>query len=472
MTAQVDLAGTRPGARGRGERGGPERAVAALGPAAGDEERLRRALVALGDAVAVAPSAERARILVPAPGVAPLEVARLAPREWPLVVYLGRDGHDARVGVGVGETRAVAAVADAPLGWRYFGALDFDGEPGDARVIAPRVEAGEDAGRSWLAANLVGPGARREALAVVAAMLGAIGREGARTGAATGTGAGVDRGLIVGRRDQPERVGWDARVEVALDRIARGELDKIVLARRTELLLARDVDPLALLEALSAANPLSARFLFRDGDGAFVGATPERLFSRRGRRVETEAIAGTRARGAHPDADRDAAAELLASDKDRREHALVVDAVRDALAATCDAWEVGARPELLRLDRLMHLRTPARGHLRAGASDLDLLRALHPTPAVCGTPRGAARAALAELEPFARGRFAGPVGWFAADGAEVAVGIRAAVVGPGPRVALTAGAGLVRGSDPAAEWDEVESKMAGLLAALTAADPP
>lgn len=431
---------------------------------------LRRALVALGDAVAASAGAERARIVVPAVGVAPLTVARLAPVELPCVVYLGRGGRDGRAGFGVGEARAVAEVAGAPAGWRYYGALGFDGEPGDARVVAPLVEAGEEAGGAWLAANLVGGGARREALAVIGAILAAI-DERPSPGAAASSRHEPPTNPIVHRHDVPDRAGWAANVGAALDRIADGTLDKIVLARRTEVRLARAVDPLGLLGALADADPLSARFLFRDADGAFVGATPERLFSRRGRRVETEAIAGTRLRGADREADRALAAELLASDKDRREHALVVDAVGDALAATCDAFEVGARPEILRLDRLMHLRTPARGRLRCGLGDLELLRALHPTPAVCGTPRAAARAALTELEPFSRGRYAGPVGWFAADGAEVAVGIRGVELGPGPTATLTAGAGVVRGSDAGREWDEVESKIAGLLAALSAQSP-
>jgi len=264
----------------------------------------------------------------------------------------------------------------------------------------------------------------------------------------------------------PDREGWGRAVDRALGAFRPGALEKVVLARRSAW--EAGPDPFAVLRRLATAAPRCFHLLVEgdevEGDrgAAFVSATPERLFRLRGGRVETEAVAGTRPLAGGDD--------LLASEKDRREHALVVADVRDRLAPLVGAVEAEAEPHVLTLRRRLHLRTRLGGPLRPGVTALDVLAALHPTPAVGGTPREAARAFIAAEEGFDRGLYAGPVGRVGRDAegreaAEFAVGIRSALIGPG-RAVLYAGAGLVPGSGAAAEWAEVEGKMSDLALVL------
>ena len=191
---------------------------------------------------------------------------------------------------------------------------------------------------------------------------------------------------------------------------------------------------------------------------AFVGVTPERLVSRTGTAARSEAVAGTRPRGVDAVADRLLGESLLASAKDRTEHDLVVERVRDALACHAESVRTDAEPRLLRLAYVQHLLTRVHADLRTGTGDMDLVDALHPTPAVAGAPVTRAIDALRELETFDRGLYAGPLGVVSADGAEVAVAIRSALV-EGDRLTAFAGAGIVEGSDPAEEWRETGHKL-------------
>ena len=160
---------------------------------------------------------------------------------------------------------------------------------------------------------------------------------------------------------------------------------------------------------------------------------------------------------------------LSHSAKDAEEHSLLVDAVVDALAPWCVDGPEAAAAEVVRLPTVSHLATRVRGRLIAPApSALALVGQLHPTPAVGGLPRAAALAAIAELEGFERGLYAGPVGWVDARGeGEWAVALRGASL-DGSRARLVAGAGIVAGSDPDAEWDETEAKLQAMLSAVQA----
>ncbi|HEY8432577.1 MAG TPA: isochorismate synthase, partial [Sandaracinaceae bacterium] len=215
-----------------------------------------------------------------------------------------------------------------------------------------------------------------------------------------------------------------------------------------------------ILARASERYPTTFRFGLRFGRACFVGATPERLFVKRGRSIVTEAIAGSVAAG--PDAER----ALLASDKDRREHAFVVAHVLERLAPLCEALSAPSEPSVRRLPNVLHLHTPIRGTLRPGVSAPALAAALHPTPAVCGVPAGAALAHLAEHEAHPRGWYAGPVGWIDAEGdAELVVALRSGVV-RGASAWLYAGGGIVEGSELDAEWAESELKLRPLLDAI------
>lgn len=258
------------------------------------------------------------------------------------------------------------------------------------------------------------------------------------------------------------RAAWRAGVARALDRIATAALDKVVLAREVVVEADRPFSPRAILSRLRAAHPSAFTF----AAGGFVGASPELLVSRRGDAVRSAPMAGTAPRGGTLEADRDRARRLATTAKERAEHRFVVDAVVEALDGVCSELAVAdTRPEVL--TDVIHLCTEIRGRLAdPAASALSLAGRLHPSPAVSGTPAHEALELIGAVEVGSRGRYAGPVGWV--DGAgngEWVVGIRSAHL-QGRRARLWAGAGIVTGSDPDAEWEETQAKLATMLSVL------
>jgi salicylate biosynthesis isochorismate synthase len=175
-------------------------------------------------------------------------------------------------------------------------------------------------------------------------------------------------------------------------------------------------------------------------------------------RVCASALAGTAAIGC----------DLRASAKDRAEHAFVVDAIAETLRATCDDVEIPAEPGLLATGRFAHLQTELTARARPGLELLELVAALHPTPAVAGTPRGAALELIRKHEPFDRGWYAGPIGWVGAEGGEFHVALRCGLLRPG-ELRVFAGAGLVAASDPVSEARETRLKLGALREPLEAA---
>ncbi len=263
---------------------------------------------------------------------------------------------------------------------------------------------------------------------------------------------------------------WEAAVRAALEAIAVGALQKVVLARPVVLPLPAPPDPVAVLQALHRSQPRAYCFLFEPRPGAaFVGATPELLARVQHGRVETVALAGSIARGRDEHEDALLGRELLRSAKDRREHAAVVTAIREALAPLTRGLAAPSQPRLRRLPHIQHLETPLRGLLRPGVGLLEVAAALHPTPALGGVPRAAALDFIAAHEPYPRGWYAAPVGLVFPDGSgELGVAIRSALL-LGDRAVLYAGAGIVAGSDPAREWQETTLKLETMRRALAAA---
>lgn len=281
----------------------------------------------------------------------------------------------------------------------------------------------------------------------------------------TTIGAAGDRG------EDPEqataRRAWTELVARALSEINGGAFAKVVLSRTRHVRGARHLDPHRAFAFAEQRHPACARFLFAREAVTFLGATPERLLSVRGRRAITEALAGSIPRRAAGD-DR-AREELLASEKDRAEHAFVVDAIRAALAPLCEAIEIPGAPHVRTLAHVHHLATPIAATLRDHAHLLDLAARLHPTPALCGSPTGAARDFIFAREADPRGWYGGAVGWLDAncDGT-LAVAIRSALVTPSDAW-IYAGAGIVRGSDPEMEYKETTVKERAMRDALEAA---
>ena len=202
---------------------------------------------------------------------------------------------------------------------------------------------------------------------------------------------------------------WCAAVASARERIRRGELVKVVLARGVEITGDRPFDAAALWNRLAAAHGEAAYVFAVDG---FVGASPELLVSRIGATVRAQPMAGTTPRSGHPETDQRRATELLTSAKNLEEHQITIDAVHDTLLPWCSYLDAEPTPSVVAAGPVQHLATLVEGRLSSPEPTVvELVAALHPTPAVGGSPTASALALQATLEPFDRGRYAGPVGW-------------------------------------------------------------
>jgi isochorismate synthase len=437
--------------------------------------RVRALAIGLERAAA---ASEGAITIVAVPSVAAPVVA-IADRDDAIVAWEPRDQDEAWAGVGTaaavegrgpGRFTEVARAADAILARvveapgapapRMFGGLAFapgaaDAAPwhgfGDARFALPRWTYVRRGGLAWWLLAVDAEHARDHARWYV---------ELAELDHALRATAIAPAAAVL-ERDDGDRAAWARQVEDIRAAIAAGRVAKVVAARPCTATLAAPASVGAVLGRLGAAHPACTRYTFRSGAAAFVGATPERLVRRRGLAIDGEALAGSIARG-----EADASARLLASAKDRGEHELVVRAVVDALGRFCARLDAPAEPRVRALRHILHLHTPISGELVAPAHVLELARALHPTPAVGGTPTADALAWIAAHEPAPRGWYAAPVGWFDARGdGELVVAIRSGLL-EGRRAHVWAGAGIVRDSDAAAEWDEVALKQRALLGAL------
>ena len=273
---------------------------------------------------------------------------------------------------------------------------------------------------------------------------------------------------VLSRFDHPDEQGWSTNVEAALNAFKPGKYEKVVLARKVTFEFEKPLNAAFLLIALKKTTEQSFHFLFQPHvNSGFLGASPERLYRRDGDLIRTEAIAGSRGRGDSPKEDSALTQALLTSEKDLREHRYVVDGIQDSLEPFCGLLTKSDTPNVLKLSRCQHLITTFKGRLRKGVKDSDLLESLHPTPAVGGYPRDKALADIARLEPFDRGWYAGPVGWIAKDSAQFVVGIRSGLTEE-KRLHLFSGAGIVKGSVPEAEWEEIEDKISDFVTLISA----
>jgi len=340
------------------------------------------------------------------------------------------------------------------------GALPFDdGSPAEL-VIPERAVVRREEGETWR-------------LDVVPEGLAPLDADRERwTGRAMPFAAFADIQL----RPDPEPDEYATAVAVATERIRRGRLRKVVLARSLLVDAERELDVKQLLWRLRAVDPDCFAFAAAEMDldpsiegsgGVLVGATPELLLRKRGSELRATPLAGSAPRYGDAQRDRAAAERLFASAKDREEHRFVVEDVAKVLGGFCDDLVHPKEPELLGTANVWHLATPFEGRLHAAETPvLEIVDALHPTAAVCGAPRDDAREALEELEPIDRGCYAGPVGWTDANGdGEWAVALRCAEI-TGTTARLFAGAGIVEDSVPEAEVDETERKFLALLDSL------
>lgn len=349
--------------------------------------------------------------------------------------------------------RAFVAASFDERGSRSAGPR-WDGFP-PALLVVPRLLVGTRGGRATASA-FGASGADVEAeLASLAQILG--GMESTARGA---------RGTRCERTDDvPATDPWRRAVAATRDDARAGRVAKAVLARTVRVRGAVDVE--ATLSSLAARTAGATVYAVARAGKCFVGATPESLVRLSGGEVVVSCVAGTASRVDDPERDAERARELLASAKEREEHDIVVREALAALEPLCEDLS-SSTPGPTRLRHMWHLTSEVRGRARDGVGLLDLAAALHPTPAVCGHPRGVAEGLLAEREPFDRGWYAGALGWVDARGeGELAVALRSALVA-GDEAWLFAGCGIVAGSDPDAELAESEAKLRPMLEALGA----
>jgi menaquinone-specific isochorismate synthase len=322
-----------------------------------------------------------------------------------------------------------------------FASMAFDEHSAESAVVVPKVVVGQRDGVAWITtAGEQLPPRRR------------IGRPGA---------VRYSSGLV----------GIDGHlraVAAAVARIRSGELEKVVLARDLVATAAAHIDERYVLMRLAAANPRCWIFAV---DG-LVGATPELLLQLDRETVTSRVLAGTVWRNSNNDDHGTLARQLRSSAKNLAEHGFAVTSMAETLAPHCSSLEAPASPSVLHLSDLLHFATDVRGRLATGLSLLQLAAHVHPTAAVCGTPRSAAMRAIADLEKMPRGGYAGPVGWIDARGdGEFGLALRCAQL-DGRSARLFAGGGVVAGSHPEIELAETRAKLRPMQAALETRPAP
>ncbi len=270
---------------------------------------------------------------------------------------------------------------------------------------------------------------------------------------------------LVSSSSKPSSAEWTRRVEQAIAAINAGSIKKLVLARRVDARFTIEPSVTDILTQLRTYNPATAVFAIKSQGHTFLGATPERLLKLQGKELQTMALAGTAPRGHSQDDDHNQIVSLLSSPKDRREHATVVDRIRQVLTPYAHL-NVPATPQILSLSNVHHLLTPIEGSLRSSASLLSLSALLHPTPAVGGEPRDKALDWLKRHEGLDRGWYAGGIGFMnLAGNGSMWVSLRSALL-RGFTAHCYVGCGIMRDSVPDQELAESEWKLQAMLKVL------
>ncbi len=270
---------------------------------------------------------------------------------------------------------------------------------------------------------------------------------------------------LMSRRDQPDYEAWKRNVHEITSEIHAKTCQKVVLARKTSFNFKDVLNPWLIMQLLRKVTLKSYHFCYQfEEKHAFLGASPERLFARQKNGIETEALAGTRPRGKSESDDHRLRGELKSSGKDQHEHRLVVDMIKDNLDELCLKVQVDPQ-EVLSIGNGHHLRTRMRGLLKDEVKDEHIIEAMHPTPAVGGVPKADAIEIIRDLEGFNRGWYAGPIGYVGEDQTEFVVAIRSALILE-HQLIVYAGAGIVEGSTPKGEWEEIEHKIGNFLRVL------
>jgi isochorismate synthase len=373
--------------------------------------------------------------------------------------------HEINTTFGALDLRIHASSAPPPV--RFFGGLSFApgssdplwGEFGDGAFVLPRWTYAVDGARAFLTLA-VSPGQASD-LASTLEEFDAI-TEGLRNTAVPMWAPTISTSRV----SQLQLETWVNMLTEARGRLERGEIRKVVLARRSEVSIPDGLRDVTMLMRLRREIPECTRFAFRGLRSTFLGATPELLFSKTGTSIHTEALAGSiRCTGTSPERLAEQTQRLLHNPKDLKEHSIVVEQIVERLRPFFGA-SPAVPPTTRRFRNIIHLHTPISGRLPPTADAIAVLEALHPTPAVGGVPFLEAARCIVQLEPCQRGWYAGPVGWIDCQGdATFSVGIRSGLLAH-PAAYIYAGAGIVAESDPIAEYSETGLKQMPMMLAL------
>jgi len=272
--------------------------------------------------------------------------------------------------------------------------------------------------------------------------------------------------VIAKQEVEPEQ--WINSVKKAITDIQHHKAEKIVLAREVRVRLDKRAEISVLLKRLIHMQQNSFVFAFEQGEDCFIGATPERLVKVEGNELLSTCLAGTAPRGKTEQEDRDISSDLLHDHKNREEHDYVVKMIRRNIEMYCTHLQIPKAPVIYPLQNLQHLYTPVTATLKDRYSIFDVVKQLHPTPALGGVPREESLAFIREHELLDRGWYGAPIGWMDSnENGEFAVAIRSGLI-QGDEVSLFAGCGVMKDSDPQAEYEETNIKLLPMLSVMEA----
>lgn len=351
-------------------------------------------------------------------------------------------------------------------GIKYYGGICFDYDDqrsdiwyefGKYFFLVPQFEIAVDTGKTIFAYNTVT--GRQEPAKIIEDMTESI----SSIIFEETDSASTEKITVTNQSDLPDENRWTENVTSVIRDMSERDIQKVVLARQSQLQISNPLDPVEILSRLKRKNVKTYDFCFQTEHlNAFIGCSPECLFLLNGRQIYSEAIAGTRPKGTDADEQKKYRTELVESEKEQLEHDYVFDDVNESLTEICENVEVPDRRQVVSLTDLQHFCSRFNGRLKDDISICDIIRSLHPTAAVNGYPSAAAIRQIRKYEPFSRGWFAGPVGWIGKDAANFAVAIRSALV-RSKQISLFAGAGIVKSSEPAMEWQETQNKIKQFL---------
>ena len=268
--------------------------------------------------------------------------------------------------------------------------------------------------------------------------------------------------------DVPDQETYAKTIFSVLGRIKPGQLEKVVISRSHHVKVGKNFSSISAMQILRNTYPKCTSFFFSfPKEGTFFGSTPERLIRLKNRFIQTEALAGTIARGNNMEEDRILAEKLMGSHKEREEHNLVMEQIVRKLDPIVPQIQYPSSPQILKLKNVQHLQTPITGESNQVEHILNLVERLHPTSAVAGTPTDKAMEVISEMELHDRGWYSGPIGWIDKKGdGEFYVALRSALV-KDEEAHVFSGGGIVSESHPDTEWEETELKLQPIISALS-----